>query len=351
MKTAPIDDDSRFAPGPLFVVGIWRSGTSLLYALLNQHPCIALMYEADFLTLQTVILWPGNAARWAARFEDWNSSLSRHGIDPASIPSGISSLARASETVYKIYAGQKRASVWGEKSPNYYDSLRRVSGYFPNARFIVIWRDPASICRSILRAAPRNPWFAKRGITHRALLGCEKLKVECDRLRRGRAHLREISYHDLTSDPQRVMEGICQFLELPFDRRMACLEDADRSAIYEGEHHTQVKGSGIVPPQKASEVLPQELNAKLERYVSHWRRKYGGRWPALAGFPVSSGAAAGWVERLWDELLYKLYRSFDWAMRLFYCWAPLSLLAAYKARKRRHDAAAIETRKTVTSDK
>ncbi|PYX45967.1 MAG: hypothetical protein DMG79_17915 [Acidobacteria bacterium] len=29
--------------GPLFVVGMWRSGTSLLYALLNQHPEIGLM--------------------------------------------------------------------------------------------------------------------------------------------------------------------------------------------------------------------------------------------------------------------------------------------------------------------
>ena len=37
--------------GPLFVVGMWRSGTSLLYALLNQHPQIGLMYESDMLTL------------------------------------------------------------------------------------------------------------------------------------------------------------------------------------------------------------------------------------------------------------------------------------------------------------
>jgi len=26
--------------GPLFVVGMWRSGTSLLYTLLNNHPRI-----------------------------------------------------------------------------------------------------------------------------------------------------------------------------------------------------------------------------------------------------------------------------------------------------------------------
>jgi len=30
---------------PVFVVGVFRSGTSLLYSLLNQHPEIGLMYE------------------------------------------------------------------------------------------------------------------------------------------------------------------------------------------------------------------------------------------------------------------------------------------------------------------
>ena len=44
--------------GPVFVVGMWRSGTSLLYALLNQHPQIGLMYESDMLTLSPLFLIP-----------------------------------------------------------------------------------------------------------------------------------------------------------------------------------------------------------------------------------------------------------------------------------------------------
>ncbi|MCU1303513.1 MAG: Sulfotransferase family, partial [Candidatus Sulfotelmatobacter sp.] len=38
---------SEPSSGPIFVVGIWRSGTSLLYTLMNQHPQIALTYESD----------------------------------------------------------------------------------------------------------------------------------------------------------------------------------------------------------------------------------------------------------------------------------------------------------------
>ena len=46
------------APGPLFVVSMWRSGASLLYALLNKHPQVALTYEADLWLLRSVFHKP-----------------------------------------------------------------------------------------------------------------------------------------------------------------------------------------------------------------------------------------------------------------------------------------------------
>jgi hypothetical protein len=44
--------------GPVFVVGLWRSGTSLLYRLINQHPEISLMYEGDLAVLRPLFMWP-----------------------------------------------------------------------------------------------------------------------------------------------------------------------------------------------------------------------------------------------------------------------------------------------------
>ncbi len=54
MAAEPLSRESM-SPGPLFVVGMWRSGTSLLYALLNQHPQIGLMYESDFALLSPLV--------------------------------------------------------------------------------------------------------------------------------------------------------------------------------------------------------------------------------------------------------------------------------------------------------
>ena len=46
---APLSNQSKVAglSNPVFVVGVFRSGTSLLYSLLNQHPQMAFMYECD----------------------------------------------------------------------------------------------------------------------------------------------------------------------------------------------------------------------------------------------------------------------------------------------------------------
>ena len=68
--------------------------------------------------------------------------------------------------------------------------MNQLAGWFPNAKFIVIWRDPADVCRSIVRAAEKSSWFARPGMDLRALLGYRRMKQEADELvRRGAAHL------------------------------------------------------------------------------------------------------------------------------------------------------------------
>ena len=63
------------------MVGIWRSGTSLLYTLLNQHPQIALTYESDLFLLRSLFRGGSAKSDWLERWEFWNNALTRHNID------------------------------------------------------------------------------------------------------------------------------------------------------------------------------------------------------------------------------------------------------------------------------
>ncbi len=160
------------------------------------------------------------------------------------------------------------------------------------------------------------------------------MKQECDRLVSRGVAVHQINYEDLIYRPADLMEGICRFLAIPFEKRMASLEGADRSAIYDGEHHEGVKSEKIAGKKRRPEVLPGALKSKIQRYTSFWRTQYGGAWPPASGDVQGEPVKMpGTLERVRDRLLFLAFRTLDAAVVYVYCFAPLWLLGKYRASK------------------
>jgi len=327
------------APGPLFVVSMWRSGSSLLYALLNKHPQVALMYEADLLMLKPVFLKPAAICDWAERWEFWNEAFQRHGLTPGDAGGGISDFASAFKDAHQLYAKRHGATIWGDKSPNYYDRLNEMADDFPDARFIIVWRDPKGTANSILRAASLgNSYFSRKGAVHCGHLGYEVFKKESDRLvARGKAVCR-VNYEDLIQDTSSVMKQVCEFLQIPYDDSLSTLEGADRSAVLEGQHHANLKGNEIVRSSRP-ELLNAALRAKVSQYTAWWHRLYGSTWPP---YPTPDNDAArlpSRFSRFTDRMLYRIWRMRDRISPTGFSFIPLLLLKRYRQVKRqRQDA-------------
>ena len=330
------------SPGPVFVVGMWRSGTSLLYALLNQHPQIGLMYESDFFLLPTLFALPRRNRTWIAKLDSWNGALTRHKIDTGALPGDVANMPGAFRAVAQQYAKTKGATVWGCKSPNYYDCMNQLADGFPQAKFILIWRDPADVCRSIVRAAQNSPWFARPGMRLRALLGCRRMKQEADQLLRRGAAIHQLQYDDLVREPEIHLRAICDFVGIPFDPKMTSLQGSDRSAIYNAEHHSGVKGAAIMRKRERPEVLSPEFKKKVERYVAFWREQYAGKWPLNA--IVSDGTQpASWLERTGDRVLHGALRTFDLTVPVLYSFVPTAAWQKYRQAKTRYRQGAAKT--------
>lgn len=318
--------------GPLFVVGVPRSGTSLLHVLLNQHPNIGLMFEADLPLLWPLFVGTTNKMHWLKRWNLWNKSVLRHHIDVTRIPDTIADVKTATKLAYKEYASHKSASIWGDKSPDQYDTLVRVAEYFPDSRFIIIWRDPADVCRSMIRARKGSFRFRQSGMTHRALLGCEQLGKQRDLLiRRGQA-VHDIQYEELVANTADVMRAVCGFLKVPFHPSMATLRNADRSVVHAAEHNAMVNGERIVATRKYEEVLPPELRRKIDRYKEYWRRS-SVSWPQFPASEATDPPAASLPERAFDQLRYKILRLWDLFIVFAFCYAPISFLIIYRSWK------------------
>jgi hypothetical protein len=346
-QTKPPDSDmtNNQGSGPLFVVGMWRSGTSLLYALLNQHPEIGLMYEDDL-----PLLWPlfigGRAKRdWLARWDFWNSGPERHKFDLAHAPATIPTLKDAMEFAYKS-AG---TAIWGAKSPNYFDSMTKLAQIFPGARFIIIWRDLRGICSSVTRASQKPTWFARVGMAHRTILGYHEMKVQRDRLVNADLPVHEIYYEDLVSNPAETMQGICKFLQIRFEPSMCSLRNADRSAVFNHEHHALVNSSEIVSSQDRPDVLSVRVKSKIAQYTRLWKEKYAGQWPAYEADPRDHKKPSQ-IERVMDRLIYRGLRAYDLGIVFIYCYTPMFLLRAYRSSQRQPSVATCEVRKTAESE-
>ncbi len=323
--------------GPVFVVGMWRSGTSLFYALLNQHSQVKLMYEDELPLLWPLFLGGRGKSDWRERWEFWNQAPSRHKLKVEDLPAEVSGLREACEATWDLYAGD--ATIRGSKSPNFFDCLPRLADAFPDAKFIVIWRDPTDVCRSVVRAQS-DSFFARRGMVLRALLGCRDLKRGYDTLIARGAQVYPVQYEDLVHDPAAVMQGVCSFLDIEFERRMVSLRGADRSAIYDGGHHQLVNSEKIVAAKKKPEVLPEDIRRKVANYIALWKKESDGSWPR---YPETSSANPGilfFFERLAEGVFYRSLRSFDELVALMYCYLPLMTLRKYRASKRRAAAAA-----------
>jgi hypothetical protein len=255
--------------------------------------------------------------------------LRRHGIDPATIPSGIKDFKTAIKTVYRAYAGPN--TIWGCKSPNYYDRMVMLHKMFPDARFIVIWRDPRDVCRSVARAGQVDySWFARRWMFERALFGCRLLRSHYDELVRRKAHVHQVTYEELVSDPTHVMQGVSEFLNLPFDPATASLAGGDHSAIENAAHHEKVKSDRINKLEDRDEVLSPEELGKVESYIRLWQEEFQCAWPTIRK-PLSAGVKPPSTRQQWtDAVNYKRILAWDRLRLGIYCYAPMWLLKQYR---------------------
>jgi hypothetical protein len=326
---------ASLAPGPVFIVAMWRGGSSLLYALLNKHPQVALTFEADLWLLRSVFHKPAAYCDWAARWELRYGALTRHGIAANDLPRGVADFAAAFTAFHQAYAARKGAVIWGDKSPVYYDSLPELARLFPEARFIIQWRDPAATANAIARAAQAGaPSYQKRGVYLRGLIGYEVLKSGVDFLVSRGHPVCQVTYEELTSDPAKVMREVCRFLEIPYRDELADLRGADRSAVFEEAYFALLRGDEIVSRPRGV-ILDPATRQKIDGYVKLWKRRYDNQWPPTVLTDADHVALPRLPQRVGDQIAYRALRAFEQFREVCFAYAPLALLQSYSSRKPR----------------
>lgn len=329
-KTIPAHPSTT---APLFVVGPLRSGTSLLYALLNQHPQIALMYECDIWHFPQAFSSLRFKGDWLTRLEFYGRSLSRHRLILGDRLDGLESV-HTPQDLYRVFAQNKDARFFGEKSPFYCDRLGQLAKNHPGCSFILIWRNPLEIYHSIEEAAHKSYYFRRRGMLNRLIFYQERMIHEAASLIRSGNRVHHITYADLIDRREESCRGICRFLEIEFDQKMMDLAGADLSAVFNTPQHEHLR-RGIIERRQApqnKDNIPPAVVQKLQRYHNRWNRLRRQMLDHQDNNPVT-GPEPALLERLYHHMAGSFLCRMDSAIRCGFEFLPLPWLRTYRQTK------------------
>ena len=202
---------ARLDTPPIFIVGLYGSGTTVLRYVLDSHSRIACGPESDFIA---------GLARLA---EDplYIQGLDSLGVDENHL---AIKLRQFCAEIFSTYAASWKKSRWADKTPAYVDHLPWIDRLFPEARYLFLHRHGLDQAHSFTRGGtfprPALEGFgsALEDLRLRATrYWCAKtrqiIRFEAEVAERGH----RLRYEDLGEHPEEVLQQVFQFLDEPWE--------------------------------------------------------------------------------------------------------------------------------------
>lgn len=223
-------DDTNRCENPIFIIGVHRSGTSLVRRMFNSHPDIACPPETFFMQ---------------GYVDLFNDHLSEVGYQAFGYDKDAmrQDLARKASSLHEAFRTSQGKSLWADKTPQYtaiIDDLDRLFGR--KARFFLVMRHPCDVVYSNFKRGwsfndIEDPFestikHVRDGIDN--ILAFEQ--AQPDRCAR-------IDYRELCIDPAATLETAMSKLGLSYHPEM--LEFASKSHNY-GLEDPVVRGKKTV---------------------------------------------------------------------------------------------------------
>lgn len=241
------EKDNLTKNGPVFIVGMNGSGTTLLADCLSNSPELYVFPRETRMIPWLIVNLP--------TFKDLSIPENRKKLlDVISkfkvfkvlqedalrseLATVTPTLANILDIIFTYLAKKEGKERWVEKSPMNLQFILQIAELFPTAQFIHIYRDGRDVARSNHRRFRKNPYwtiFRWRQIVQRGRRDGEQMDSE---------RYLEISYEDLTRSPEETLTQVCNFVGIQFTPRL--LECAWPADAVSGQRARKQKSGTIV---------------------------------------------------------------------------------------------------------
>jgi len=217
--------------GPIFIAGLERSGTSLIYALLGSHPNIAMSRRTN--------LWTHYYNQYGDLYREQNferclammmayKRVLKLNPDPQRIRrefnQGEQTYARLFALLEEHFAEQTGKPRWGDKSLNTERYADEIMAAYPGARIIHMVRDPRDRFASSLAR-----WKVMRGgVGAGAAMWLSSARLaERNQARYPEQYL-IVRYEDLAAQTVTTLQNICAFIGEEYSPAMLSMRGAEQ---------------------------------------------------------------------------------------------------------------------------
>lgn len=211
----PVLKPQTDGPRPVFIIGVLRSGSSLLEQILDAHSSVTGMGE-----------WP--VAQEAIRRVICDGNLR----SPASLPAMLTAQRLSMFRTQVLDAAEQRAGgspFFTDKHLGNVHWVGLLSRAFPDSRFLICRRDHADTCISA--------YF--QDLTNYNALRLESMAHYCLTIERLTNHWKavlgdsalEVHYEDMARDQESTTRRILEFLELPWDPECLRFHESRRVTV------------------------------------------------------------------------------------------------------------------------
>jgi hypothetical protein len=299
--------EDRARSAPVFIVGAPRSGTTLLAAMLDRHPDVAVSPETDFF-----LLGPPRGATHSDLVDAFFEMPRARdlGVTPEAVATRLAGLPCTPgvllTSVLLEYADRRGARFVGEKTPEHLLCADEILTAIPEAKIVCVERDGRDVALSLLRAGFTHPLL--RIHCHRWLEATRAAR----RLRRSEPdRFRCIRFEDLLESPEPQLRSLCSWLG--FELSPEQLDASGEAADLVPQRERVWKQKALEPPDRSrvqawrSEATPRQL-AIMEGIMAAELERLGYPLQAEARDRRPLDALASRVSALGYHLAYRVLR-------------------------------------------
>lgn len=199
-----------------FIVGCPRSGTTLLQALLNRHPQIAIPPETKLFCH-----FHGQSLRMRGRCLDRVSEdlkLDRDEL-PNPCDTGVAETLTAVQDAYVARIGRPDVTAAGEKTPEHTSELPAIRQAFPDAPIFIMVRNGFDVAKSFTAVPWLNCNMASGGYIWRHYMQHVTSAVDCEW-----SNVYVIRYESLVVNPIAELGHLFEILQVKRGLEAQCLE-------------------------------------------------------------------------------------------------------------------------------